>query len=94
MVVSVLSNQSIYDISIQVTGTADNAFLIAKANQIAVSDKLTNGQQLVIPNVITKDAKALQYYAARNIIPATGLNNRSQNQEIYGFPEGEFPFSF
>lgn len=91
--VKVLALQSFYDISIYHTGTAENAFLIATANQKSITDILETGADVVIPSTVIKDSKVLQYYAARTIIPATGLTNRVSLGD-YGFPEGEFPLSF
>ncbi len=91
--VKALALQSFYDISISQTGTAENAFLIATANSRSLTDSLTTGEDIIIPWDLIKDSKVLQYYSARNIIPATGLNNRI-TLGGYGFPEGEFPFSF
>lgn len=92
MQIKVLSLQSIYDISIQYTGTVDNAFAIAKANQRSISDELTTSEVLIVPDSLVKDVKVLQYYKARNIVPATALINAT-TRVIYGFPEGEFPIS-
>lgn len=91
--VKVLSLQSFYDISILYTGTAENAFFIATANRRSVTSNLATGEDIIIPADLVKDSKVLQYYTARNIIPATGLTNRI-SLGVYGFPEGEFPFSF
>ena len=93
MTIKALSKQTFYDISIQYFGTADYAFAIAYANQKSVSDALAIGELLVLPE-LSKDAKVLQYYKARNIIPATGLSNLPELPIInYEFPQGEFPIS-
>ena len=94
MEVKVLNKQTIYDISIQHTGTVDNAFAIALKNKISISQKLSSGMVLTIPDELTKDNKVLQYLKARNIIPATGLTKQQiLNIEDYEFPQGEFPIS-
>lgn len=92
--VKVLNRQTFYDLSVQYFGTADYAFEIAFLNQKSVSSTLTGGEELVLP-MFTKDLKALQYFAARNIIPATGLSIQPPfvAKLEYEFP-GEFPFSF
>lgn len=93
MTIRALSKQTFYDISIQYFGTADYAFAIAHGNQKSVSDTLVVGQEIALPELI-KDAKVLQYYKARNIIPATGLNNLPELLfNNYEFPQGEFPIS-
>ncbi|MBA4133341.1 MAG: hypothetical protein C0525_01320 [Flavobacterium sp.] len=92
--VKVLKKQTFYDLSVQYFGTADYAFQIAFLNQKSVSTTLFGGEELVLP-VLTKDIKALQYFTARNIIPATGLSIQPPFVAAleYEFP-GEFPFSF
>jgi hypothetical protein len=93
MAIKALSKQTFYDISIQYYGTADYAFAIAFANKKSLSDVLSTGQELVLPE-LEKDAKVLQYYKARNIVPATGLNTLPELPIInYEFPQGEFPIS-
>lgn len=92
MEVKVLSQQSFYDISIQYTGTVDNAFEIAYRNKRSTSDKLTTGELLQLPSTLIKDEKVLQYYKARNIVPATGNLNLTAPLD-YRFPQGEFPIS-
>lgn len=93
MEVKVLSQQSFYDISIHYTGSVDNAFAIAKFNKRSISDKLTNGEVLQLPNNLVKDEKVLQYYKARNIVPASGNLNLIAPFD-YRFPQGEIPISF
>lgn len=71
--VKVLILQNWFDISIQYTGTPNNAFEIAKANNKAVTDDLLVGELIIIPTEIETIKKTLQYFEARKIIPATGL---------------------
>lgn len=93
MIIKALSKQTFYDISIQYFGTADYTFAIAFSNQKSVSDFLVVGQEIVLPE-LAKDTKVLQYYKARNIIPATGLSTLPELPIInYEFPQGEFPIS-
>jgi hypothetical protein len=94
MTIKALSKQTFYDISIQYYGTADYAFAIAFANQKSVSDSLAIGEALLLPTLST-EPKTLQYYKARNIIPATGLSNLPEAPIVnYEFPQGEFAISF
>ncbi len=69
----VLHNQSLLDFAIQHTGNVTNAFEIAKANGLAVSDELEAGVELAIPETVVNDADVLQYYASRSIQPATAI---------------------
>jgi hypothetical protein len=91
--IKVLSLQSFLDLSIQYTGNVYNAFEIALANNKSVTDSLTVGETLIIPNGLTKSNKELQYFAARNLLPATAMTTPKRNID-YSFPQGEFPFSF
>ena len=71
--VTVLHNQSLLDFAIQHTGSVDNAFAIAKENGLAVSDVLTPGTELIIPESIENDSAVLNYYVAKKVQPATAL---------------------
>jgi hypothetical protein len=90
-IVKAQSLQSLYDVSLAHYGTADYAIDIAMANNIQISEVLTNGQALVMPNK-PKARETLLYMAARNITPATANKIRRSITFIYGFPE-EFPIS-
>lgn len=76
--VTVRMLQNWFDISIQYTGNALNAFLIATANNRSISSNLVPGESILIPDELTKSSKALQYFEAREIVPATGLNGLEQ----------------
>ncbi|WP_336690577.1 MULTISPECIES: hypothetical protein [unclassified Chryseobacterium] len=68
----VLTHQTILDIAIQYTGTVENCFAIAVANGLSVSDVLSAGLPLEIPEDVFKNTDILNYYNAKNIQPATG----------------------
>ncbi|WP_298307286.1 hypothetical protein [Flavobacterium sp.] len=93
--VKVLPLQTFYDISIQQTGNVENAYLISLANNRLIYDKLTAGEELLIPDNLRYSKKEIQYYEARNIIIATGLKEKIiiDNGLDYLFPLG-FPISF
>lgn len=69
----VLHNQSLFDISIRYTGTIENAFKIAVANALSLTDELEPGAQLIIPEDVIINNDVVNYFAAKNIQPATGL---------------------
>lgn len=69
----VLVLQSFFDISVKYTGSIDNAYEIAKANNREVTDDLIVGETLMIPDGLTLSTKEIQYYQARNLLPATGI---------------------
>ena len=70
--VTVLHNQSLFDISIRYTGTIENAFKIAVANGLSLTDELGPGAQLIIPEVEMNN-DVVNYFAGKGIQPATGL---------------------
>ncbi|HAO07179.1 MAG TPA: hypothetical protein DCQ50_09340 [Chryseobacterium sp.] len=77
----VLTHQTILDIAIQYTGTVENCFAIAVANGLSVSDVLSAGLPLEIPEDVFKNTDVLNYYNAKNIQPATGWATE-QDSEI------------
>lgn len=81
MAITVLHNQSLLDIAIQHTGSALNAFKIAKANGLAVSDELIPGLELIIPDSVQNDEDILRYYTSRMIQPATAIIIIDDNTE-------------
>lgn len=78
--------QSWFDISILYTGTANNAFEIAKANNKSVTDDPKVNDEIIIPSEIKIESKIIQYYNAREIEPATGLSINDIN--IITKPDG------
>lgn len=73
MQVTILHNQSLLDIAVQHTGNIENAFAISAANGLAVSDALTPGTVLMIPENVVYDKDILNYYQSKNIKPATAI---------------------
>ena len=60
------SGQNLCDISLQETGTIDNVFEIAKANNIDCSADLSPGQSILIPDTVKTDSRILKYLKNRN----------------------------
>jgi len=71
MKITVLNNQSMLDIAIMVSGSAEAAYNIALENGISITDDLTPGQVLVFEGNPT-NRRVVEYYAANGIKPATG----------------------
>ena len=72
--ITVLNNQSLFDISVQEYGTIEGVFEIAAANGLGVTDLLAPGQRLVIPE-INEDLispEIIDYYNRNDIHPVTG----------------------
>ena len=70
--VRVLNGQTLFDIAIQETGSMENAYAIAEANGIALSDDPP--EMLTIPDGIITDNGVTECFTARKIKPATGMS--------------------
>ena len=94
--ITVLHNQSLLDVAIQHTGSVANCFAIAVANGLSVSDDLTPGIDLVIPEDAIIDKDVLRYQKSKGIQPATGITNL-ENEQLGGIDymdvEGSFKVS-
>lgn len=74
MKISVLPLQSLLDLAIQHTGSVENAFDLALANGLSLTDDLEAGDWLVANSQELKANKdILSYYTAKNIQPATAI---------------------
>ncbi|MDB0600685.1 hypothetical protein PL373_05910 [Tenacibaculum maritimum] len=72
-VVKVLNNQTLIDLSGQLTGSVVNAILIAQENNINITEELSPGQILQVPEEMIIDSTILHYYTINELEPATGL---------------------
>ncbi len=79
--VTVLSNQSLFDIAIQYYGTIDGIFTICMANNITITDKLLPGQVLNIPEFKGNDSDIVDYYKEHDIKPATTVLEVIENTQ-------------
>ncbi|MBS1535305.1 MAG: hypothetical protein JST78_09525 [Bacteroidetes bacterium] len=84
----VYSGQSFIDKVIECTGDIDNAFKMALANGVSVTDELTVGQSLTTTEITNKSVAS--YFGEANR-PATKLIEPSPL--MYELPDG-FPLSF
>lgn len=80
--VQIYENQSLLDLAMQTTGEASNAIFIAKANDMAISDEVEAGTELIIPELIIND-DIKRYYEANKVLPATALT-QEQKDEVIG----------
>nr|BFF39080.1 hypothetical protein BACY1_08850 [Tenacibaculum mesophilum] len=83
MLVTVLNNQSLFDLAMQLTGDAMNALEMAKDNGLNPSENLVPGVDLKVSEGLVKDEGILQYYKNNAIRPATGLT-QSNIDDIIG----------
>ena len=79
-VVKVLNNQNLFNIAIQEYGTVEAVFELAMAKNLSITDELTTGEKLVIPETspitglaIVKNIEVLSYYKKNEIKPATAM---------------------
>lgn len=84
MIITVLNKQSFHDVAIQRTGNVLNAFSIAIANGMAVSDQLSPGMDLIIPDEIEIDSDVVTYYQSKILQPATALQDLKIIEEKRG----------
>lgn len=78
-VVKVLNNQSLIDLSVQLTGTVVNVVRIARENNLSITDELSSGQIIQIPEGLPIDFKVLEFYKTKGLKPATGLTDKQKN---------------
>lgn len=71
MKVTVLSNQTLTDIAIQVYGNAQGVMVLALENGLSVTDELMPGQVLVCSADRVMDKGIVRYYGVNGIRPAT-----------------------
>lgn len=79
---TVKNGQSLFDIALQMCGSAESAFELALMNGLALSDELVNGQVLEVPAVAEK--QIVQQYAVDNVFPATAITPEQYNETIVG----------
>ncbi|MFC0344059.1 hypothetical protein [Epilithonimonas hispanica] len=77
----VLHNQSLLDFAIQHTGSAQNAFEIAMANNMSLTDQLTAGAELTVPGTVAMDLDIKNYYSSKAIQPATDVTVSSDDEQ-------------
>ena len=86
MKVIVLHHQSLLDLAIQYTGTAENAFDLALQNNRSITDDLEAGDWLIANSQELKANKdILSYYTAKKLQPATAISEQlSANSQPQG----------
>lgn len=86
MKIRVLHSQSLLDISLQHTGTAESVFELALANGLSLTDNLSAGTFLSFEEDIQPEKEILNYYTAKKIHPATAFS--AQDEQIFNKEEG------
>ncbi|MBW7839225.1 MAG: hypothetical protein H3C36_06250 [Chitinophagaceae bacterium] len=85
MTITVLNNQSLFDLAIRYCGTAQAAFAIAALNNISLTGDLKAGSQLELP-LWPSGREIARYFASKGHQPATAWN--SENSELPSEYEG------
>lgn len=75
MKVTVETGQSLTDIAIQVYGSAEGAFILAKENGLSVTSQLKAGDVLSYSSDKVIDKRVVDYYAKNGIKPVTGFGS-------------------
>ena len=73
MKVTVKDRQSLFDVAIQVLGSAEGVFALAERNGLSITDRLTDGQELEYDLGDIVDSRTAELVAARGICPATEI---------------------
>lgn len=85
MKVTVLQDQSLWDIAIQTTGDVSGIFAIAELNDLEITEQLKPGQILIVPDRAEND-RVVKIYKADKLIPATEIDRNFivEGIEIWG----------
>ncbi len=75
MVITVLNNQNFLDIAIMYTGIVENSFDIAVFNEMSLTDQLTPGMSLTVPDDLETDPDTVSYFMRQSLQPAMGVND-------------------
>ena len=73
MKVTVKDRQSLFDVAIQVLGSAEGVFALSERNGLSITDRLTDGQELEYDLGDIVDSRTAELVAARGICPATEI---------------------
>jgi hypothetical protein len=89
--ITIIENQSLLDVALQENGNALAAFDLAIKNGINITDDLTPGQKLSEVKSELDLVEVFDYFRGKGKLIATAPTELPE--ELYGLPEGEFPFS-
>ena len=78
--ITVTSRQSVLDIALQHCGSLEAAFDIAQSNGISLTDDLTTGQSMSVPE--PTDTAMAQHYCVNNLQPATAITSDEINDTL------------
>lgn len=81
MTITVLNNQSLFDLAIRYCGSALVAFELASANGISITHQFTAGDDVEIPEALIRNKDVVNYFEAKNHQPATAWDDPLQADE-------------
>lgn len=85
MTTTILHNQSLLDLAIQHAGSVENAFAIAVANGLSLTDDLESGEALNLePTTINQNKDILSYYQSKKLQPATAVTQLPEIERLEG----------
>jgi hypothetical protein len=87
---TVLHNQSLLDFTLHHCGTLRGIMAMALENNISITEMLSPGDQLNVPNEIAKESDIVEFYQNKKLIPATGFETM-EKQTLQNFFAYEFP---
>lgn len=73
--ITVIENQSLLDVAVQIHGSALTAFELAIKNGFSITDDLLPGQQLIAPVSEFDNVDVAEYFKGKNQLIATKFND-------------------
>ena len=81
--------QSMLDMALQCGGHVETALALAVANELSVTDRLEDGQELTVPEpVVEGDVRTVALYRAHGVEPAT----EASADDMWACPYGGIGF--
>lgn len=88
-----LNEQSVLDIAVQIAGTPEAAYELAKQNRLSITDNLEPGQEIeAVTSELVQDKNIATYYAQKGLKPATRPILYRRNEKRFWFPEMPLEF--
>ena len=84
MRIEVKAGQDLLDVAVQYTGYAYNAYPIADANELAITDDLAGGEFIKIPDDLITDIKVTNHFVQNGLQPASAITKDQESVIRYG----------
>nr|DAY55047.1 MAG TPA: hypothetical protein [Caudoviricetes sp.] len=78
MKITAADRQSLFDLSLQVCGSIEAVFELAKVNGMSITDALAPGQGLEYNANSIRDKQVVQHYTNNRVIPSTAITEESK----------------